>query len=59
MSHRTLLPEDVIWAYLAQIALALYDCHTEVDETGRRKAVILHRDIKPENGTYLLNFETF
>lgn len=47
-----MLSEDVVWAYLAQITLALYDCHTELDNKGERKAVILHRDIKPENGVY-------
>ncbi|KDE06769.1 NEK protein kinase [Microbotryum lychnidis-dioicae p1A1 Lamole] len=45
----TYLSEDVVWAYLTQITLALYDCHTEVDTRGRRKQIILHRDIKPEN----------
>ncbi|GAA5824592.1 hypothetical protein JCM11251_000487 [Rhodosporidiobolus azoricus] len=44
-----LLPEDVVWAYLTQITLALHDCHSEVDRTGQRKTVILHRDLKPEN----------
>ncbi|GAA6060618.1 hypothetical protein JCM10212_004597 [Sporobolomyces blumeae] len=44
-----LLPEDVVWAYLTQITLALHDCHSEVDAKGTRKPVILHRDIKPEN----------
>ncbi|GAA5907957.1 hypothetical protein JCM6882_001538 [Rhodosporidiobolus microsporus] len=44
-----LLPEDVVWAYLTQITLALHDCHSEVDRQGARKTVILHRDIKPEN----------
>ncbi|GAA5929336.1 uncharacterized protein JCM15063_004123 [Sporobolomyces koalae] len=44
-----LLPEDVVWAYLTQITLALHDCHSEVDPKGKRKPVILHRDIKPEN----------
>ncbi|GAA5979101.1 hypothetical protein JCM11641_004973 [Rhodosporidiobolus odoratus] len=43
------LPEDVVWAYLTQITMALHDCHSEVDERGQRKTVILHRDIKPEN----------
>ncbi|GAA6010380.1 hypothetical protein JCM11491_006296 [Sporobolomyces phaffii] len=43
------LPEDVVWAYLTQITLALHDCHSEVDLNGKRKPVILHRDIKPEN----------
>ena len=51
MRHdRTVLSEDVVWAYLAQITLALYDCHSEVDSNGKRKPIILHRDIKPENG---------
>ncbi|GAA6043666.1 hypothetical protein JCM8097_008596 [Rhodosporidiobolus ruineniae] len=44
-----ILPEDVVWAYLTQITLALHDCHSEMDKTGKRKTVILHRDIKPEN----------
>ncbi|GAA5846101.1 hypothetical protein JCM3766R1_001366 [Sporobolomyces carnicolor] len=44
-----LLPEDVVWAYLTQITLALHDCHSEMDLNGKRKPVILHRDIKPEN----------
>jgi len=44
------LPEDVVWTYLAQITLALHDCHSETDSQGRKKPVILHRDIKPENG---------
>ncbi|SCZ89469.1 BZ3500_MvSof-1268-A1-R1_Chr9g10420 [Microbotryum saponariae] len=48
----TYLSEDVVWAYLTQITLALYDCHTEVDTRGRRKQIILHRDIKPENGSF-------
>lgn len=39
-----------MWAYLTQITLALFDCHSESDCSGRRKPVILHRDIKPENG---------
>ncbi|KAL8280744.1 hypothetical protein RQP46_006748 [Phenoliferia psychrophenolica] len=43
------LNEELVWSYLAQITLALYDCHSEVDKQGRPKAVILHRDIKPEN----------
>ncbi|GAA5832874.1 hypothetical protein JCM5353_003737 [Sporobolomyces roseus] len=43
------LPEDVVWAYLTQITLALHDCHSETDLNGKRKPVILHRDIKPEN----------
>ncbi|GAA5890408.1 hypothetical protein JCM8208_004860 [Rhodotorula glutinis] len=43
------LPEDVVWTYLAQITLALHDCHSETDSQGRKKPVILHRDIKPEN----------
>jgi serine/threonine protein kinase len=46
-----LLPEDVVWAYLTQITLALHDCHSETDKQGQRKTVILHRDIKPENGS--------
>ncbi|CAD6589047.1 MAG: G2-specific serine/threonine protein kinase [Cyphobasidiales sp. Tagirdzhanova-0007] len=45
----TLLREEVVWSYLAQIALALSDCHAEADAEGRPKQVILHRDIKPEN----------
>ncbi|BGP56148.1 hypothetical protein JCM8202_005916 [Rhodotorula sphaerocarpa] len=44
-----ILPEDVVWAYLTQITLALYDCHSETDAKGNKKPVILHRDIKPEN----------
>ncbi|GAA5939203.1 hypothetical protein JCM1841_003175 [Sporobolomyces salmonicolor] len=44
-----MLPEDVVWAYLTQITLALHDCHSEIDSKGQRKPVILHRDIKPEN----------
>lgn len=52
LSHRCLLPEDVVWAYLTQITLALHDCHSEMDLNGKRKPVILHRDIKPENGTF-------
>ncbi|GEM07962.1 G2-specific protein kinase [Rhodotorula toruloides] len=44
-----MLPEDVVWAYLTQITLALHDCHSETDAKGARKPVILHRDIKPEN----------
>ncbi|BGP00276.1 hypothetical protein NBRC10513v2_004501 [Rhodotorula toruloides] len=44
-----MLPEDVVWAYLTQITLALHDCHSETDAKGSRKPVILHRDIKPEN----------
>lgn len=51
---RCLLPEDVVWAYLTQITLALHDCHSEMDLNGKRKPVILHRDIKPENGKYFL-----
>ncbi|BGP40904.1 hypothetical protein JCM10450v2_004909 [Rhodotorula kratochvilovae] len=43
------LPEDVVWTYLAQITLALHDCHSETDSQGKKKPVILHRDIKPEN----------
>ncbi|GAA6058203.1 hypothetical protein JCM3770_005010 [Rhodotorula araucariae] len=43
------LPEDVVWTYLAQITLALHDCHSETDANGKKKPVILHRDIKPEN----------
>lgn len=46
------LPEDVVWTYLAQITLALHDCHSETDSQGRKKPVILHRDIKPENGAW-------
>ncbi|ORY87513.1 kinase-like domain-containing protein [Leucosporidium creatinivorum] len=46
---KTYLSEDVVWAYLTQITLALYDCHAETDAHGRRKAIILHRDLKPEN----------
>lgn len=42
----TLLPEEIIWSYLAQLTLGLHDCHLG-DEKGR--GVILHRDIKPEN----------
>lgn len=49
-----MLPEDVVWAYLTQITLALHDCHSETDAKGARKPVILHRDIKPENGASLL-----
>ena len=45
-----ILPEDVVWAYLTQITLALHDCHSETDAKGNKKPVILHRDIKPENG---------
>lgn len=48
--HSCSLPEDVVWAYLTQITLALHDCHSETDLNGKRKPVILHRDIKPENG---------
>ncbi|GAA6005558.1 uncharacterized protein JCM10292_006697 [Rhodotorula paludigena] len=44
-----ILSEEVVWAYLAQITLALGDCHSETDAKGQRKRVILHRDIKPEN----------
>ncbi|KAG0663855.1 G2-specific serine/threonine protein kinase [Rhodotorula mucilaginosa] len=44
-----ILPEDVVWAYLTQITLALHDCHSETDAKGKKKPVILHRDIKPEN----------
>ena len=51
-----MLSEDVVWAYLAQITLALYDCHSEVDSNGKRKPIILHRDIKPENGTSFARF---
>lgn len=47
---RAIISEDVVWAYLAQLTLALYDCHSETDQNGQRKPVILHRDIKPENG---------
>lgn len=47
-----ILPEDVVWAYLTQITLALYDCHSETDAKGNKKPVILHRDIKPENGMF-------
>ena len=43
-----ILPEDVVWAYLTQITLALHDCHSETDAKGNKKPVILH--IKPENG---------
>ncbi|KAM0748631.1 kinase-like protein [Meredithblackwellia eburnea MCA 4105] len=43
------LNEEIVWSYIAQITLALYDCHSEVDKEGRPKPVILHRDIKPEN----------
>ena len=50
---RSYLNEELVWSYLAQITLALYDCHSEVDKQGRSKPVILHRDIKPENGTRL------
>ncbi|KAI5475150.1 G2-specific protein kinase [Pseudohyphozyma bogoriensis] len=45
----TYLSEELVWSYLAQITLALSDCHTETDSKGERKPVILHRDIKPEN----------
>lgn len=48
-----ILPEDVVWAYLTQITLALHDCHSETDVKGNKKPVILHRDIKPENGEAL------
>jgi serine/threonine protein kinase len=48
-----------VWAYLSQITLALFDCHSEVDVRGGRKAVILHRDIKPENGSSLPPFSWF
>lgn len=37
------LPEDFIWKVLAQITLALYDCHR------RKEGKILHRDLKPGN----------
>jgi serine/threonine protein kinase len=37
------LPEDLIWKILAQITLALYDCHR------RKEGKILHRDLKPGN----------
>lgn len=52
-----ILPEDVVWAYLTQITLALHDCHSETDAKGNKKPVILHRDIKPENGETV--FATF
>ena len=44
------MSEDVVWTYLAQLTLALHDCHSEVSVEGKRKPVILHRDLKPENG---------
>lgn len=50
-----ILPEDVVWAYLTQITLALHDCHSETDAKGHKKPVILHRDIKPENGESILS----
>ena len=37
------LPEDLVWKVLAQITLALYDCHR------RKEGKILHRDLKPGN----------
>lgn len=54
-----ILPEDVVWAYLTQITLALHDCHSETDAKGNKKPVILHRDIKPENGETLLLCDFF
>ena len=44
-----LVPEDLVWSYLAQLCLALADCHSEVSRYGKPKNLILHRDIKPEN----------
>jgi serine/threonine protein kinase len=45
--QRTLLPEDTIWCILAQLVLALHECHYG---SKRGHGTILHRDIKPENG---------
>ncbi|PWN90701.1 kinase-like protein [Acaromyces ingoldii] len=44
----TQLDEDVVWSYLAQMVLALHECHYRGSNTSRDSA-ILHRDLKPEN----------
>ncbi|KAM0789401.1 hypothetical protein ACM66B_000228 [Microbotryomycetes sp. NB124-2] len=46
---KTPLSEDTVWSYLAQLTLALHDCHCERTSQGKAKPVILHRDLKPDN----------
>ncbi|KAJ3108535.1 G2-specific serine/threonine protein kinase [Phlyctochytrium planicorne] len=45
------IPEDVIWSLLAQLLLALHECHHggAVGSTKPQHAAVLHRDIKPDN----------
>ncbi|KDN49243.1 kinase-like protein, partial [Tilletiaria anomala UBC 951] len=61
----TLLPEETVWSYLAQMTSGLHACHNrmvqpEEPSTGlpsahstsnivTQRSVILHRDLKPEN----------
>lgn len=37
------IPEEMAWKILAQMTLALYECHK------RKEGKILHRDLKPGN----------
>ncbi|KAJ1511864.1 G2-specific serine/threonine protein kinase [Coelomomyces lativittatus] len=45
----THLPEEIIWSYLAQLSLALYECHHGYANKKGIMESVLHRDIKPEN----------
>lgn len=42
----TALPEEFVWQVLAQVTVALRECHRHRDATGALRP-ILHRDIKP------------
>ncbi|KAI9207963.1 kinase-like domain-containing protein [Polychytrium aggregatum] len=46
--ERQYIAEEMIWNILAQLLLALYECHSASGRQVGRPA-ILHRDIKPEN----------
>ncbi|WFD32052.1 hypothetical protein MSPP1_003094 [Malassezia sp. CBS 17886] len=51
---KSLLPEDTVWSYFAQMAAALEACHYRAPPaaphgTRTTSQAILHRDLKPEN----------
>lgn len=47
-AERSYIKEKYIWKFISQLVLALEECHTHKDPSGRTKP-ILHRDIKPAN----------
>ncbi|KAI9137076.1 kinase-like domain-containing protein [Paraphysoderma sedebokerense] len=44
-----IIPEPTIWSFLAQLSLALLECHHTHSSKSPTGSSILHRDIKPDN----------